>query len=96
MPEKKHTVKVQAHGEQPFSGSDWVYSRKVFNEATSATHLARVMYSFLLPFFPTRFLGGVFDKACTQAQILMWVNLKIRGAQISKQGVCWLECQIVS
>ena len=53
----RHTAKVQAHGEQPFSGSDWVYSRKVFNEATSATQLARVMYSFLLLFFLLGFWG---------------------------------------
>jgi hypothetical protein len=27
-------------------------------------NIQSAMYSFLLPFFPTGFLGGVFDEAC--------------------------------
>ena len=40
------------------------FSCKVFNETTCAMQLPNVMYSFLQePFFPTRFLDGVFNEA---------------------------------
>ena len=41
------------------------FSHKVFNETTCAMQLMNVMYFFLQePFFPTRFLDGVFSEAC--------------------------------
>ena len=45
------------------------FSRKVFNESTSAIQLVVTIYSFLHSFFPTRFLEGVFDEACVDRGI---------------------------
>ena len=40
------------------------FSHKVFNETACVMQLMNAMYSFLQePFFPTRFLDGVFNEA---------------------------------